>query len=230
MNKIIGIVGEKYEEFVPHIALESSLNWLKNEFDFEYRWIETEAIENDEKYLDGIAGIWSAPGSPFKSLNGALNAIKYAREKNIPHLGTCAGYQHTIIEFARNILGIQEAQHEEYEATSQFLFINRLACSLSGKTMSIKIHKNTRAYAAYGQPESSEDYYCNFGINPMFLNQVFGNELIVSGVDQDGEARIIEYSSLRFFVATLFVPQSRSTKENIHPLIRAFVKECTNQT
>lgn len=116
--------------FAPHSMLEKSLDWLKTELDFEYEWISTDRVSTDSSCLKKLSGIWSAPGSPFISLNGALRAIQYARENNVPHLGTCAGFQHTIIELARNILGIEDAQHEEYDATSEKLFISKLTCSL----------------------------------------------------------------------------------------------------
>jgi CTP synthase (UTP-ammonia lyase) len=225
MTNLIGIIGERYENFVPHSMLEKSLDWLKEEFDFEYQWVDTLSIHNDKSILHDISGIWSAPGSPFKSLNGALVAIQFAREHNIPHLGTCAGFQHAIIEFARNTLNIQEAQHEEYESSSEVLFITKLACSLSGTSMEVKLKENTIAHQAYQKLHSTEDYYCHFGISPKYLEKFQHPELLISGTDQDGEIRIIEYPKLRFFVLTLFVPQSRSTKEKVHPLIRQLVHE-----
>jgi len=89
----------------------------------------------------------------------------------------------------------------------------------------VKIKDNTKAYKAYQKSQSIEDYYCRFGINPKFLNKLNHEEILISGTDQDGEIRIIEYPRLRYFVVTLFVPQSRSTKEQVHPLIREFVSE-----
>ena len=225
MPKVIGIIGERHENFAPHSMLEKSLDWLKEEFRFEYQWVDTNSISTNKNLLYDFSGLWSAPGSPFKSLNGALSAIQFARENNIPHLGTCAGFQHAIIEFARNTLNIKEAQHEEYDSSSDFLFISKLACALSGTSMDVKIVENTAAYNAYQRAQSTEDYYCQFGVNPMFKEKLNHKKLLVSGIDQDGEIRIIEYPKLRYFVATLFVPQSRSTKENVHPLIRKLVEE-----
>ncbi len=227
MEKVIGIIGERYENFVPHSKLEQSLDWLKEEYNFSYRWIDTVSVERDKGSMKDLSGIWSAPGSPFKSLNGALSAIQFARENDIPHLGTCAGFQHAIIEFARNTLNIREAQHEEYEASSDVLFISKLACSLSGESMNVIIEPNTRTYKAYQKAQSIEDYYCRFGINPQFLDKLNHEEILISGTDQDGEIRIIEYPRLRYFIVTLFVPQSRSTRVEVHPLIREFVSETT---
>lgn len=223
----IGIVGEYYENFKPHSLLNQSLDWLKENEDFQYEWLDTLRVKDEgSKLLSQYSGIWSAPGSPFKSLDGALQAIKYARENNVPHLGTCAGLQHTIIEFARNVLGVADAQHEEYDSTSNTLFISRLACSLAGKTMSIRIEEGTLAHRCYQSTRSVEDYYCNFGINPEFKSRLNHPMLKISGIDQDNEIRIIEIPQNDFFLATLFVPQSRAKREHPHPIIKTFVQAC----
>ena len=225
MKHRIAIIGEYYENFAPHTSLNQSLDYLKDQFAFEYEWIETEAVESEgDRRLENYAGIWSAPGSPFKSLGGALYAITYARVKNIPHIGTCAGFQHAVIEIARNILGIEDAQHEEYDAGSSHLFINRLACSLAGKTMDVYLKSGTLAHRLYGMDQTKENYYCNFGINPAFKRYLVHPQIAVSGVDQDDEIRIIEIPGLKFFMITLFVPQTRSRPGAPHPLIKGFVK------
>lgn len=219
----IAVVGESIKGFIPHEALNQSLIWLGA----EYEWVDTQDIYRyRDKSLSGYTGIWSAPGSPFKSLEGAIFAIEYARQHDIPHLGTCAGFQHMVIEFARNILRIKEAQHEEYNPNASILFISRLTCSLAGKRMSINITEGSKAFSAYQVSQSEEEYYCNFGVNPQFVNKLYHSDLIISAVDANRDIRIIEYPLLRFFVGTLFVPQTRSSKEKPHPLIKAFVSEC----
>ena len=226
----IGIIGEFYASFKPHSSLNQSLEWLQEKFDFDFEWIDTlQVLEHGNNILPQLDGVWSAPGSPFKSLEGALLAIKYARENNVPHLGTCAGLQHTIIEFARNVLGFKEAQHEGYESNSSELFISKLTFSLAGKTMQLELKEESLAYNCYQSSNSIEDYYCNFGINPDKLELLHHPLHKISGVDQENEIRIIEIPENDFFIATLFVPQSRSTKQNPHPIIKRFVETvCKN--
>jgi CTP synthase (UTP-ammonia lyase) len=134
-----------------------------------------------------------------------------------------------MIEYARNVLGITEAHHEEYDSNASVLFIKRLSCSLAGKTMSINIKKDSQAYQYYQKSEVEEDYYCNFSINPEFKECLEKSELVISGIDKDNEFRIIELPENRFFMATLFVPHSRVMDGKPHPIIRAFVKESTYQ-
>jgi CTP synthase (UTP-ammonia lyase) len=225
MKPKIAIIGEYYNNFEPHLSLNKSLGYLNDEYDFEYMWLETEHVENErDQLLRKYAGIWSAPGSPFKSLDGALYAITYARLKDIPHLGTCAGFQHGVIEIARNILGIEDAQHEEYDAQSSKLFINRLVCSLAGKRMDVYLKSGSLAHQLYQIDNSKENYYCNFGINPAFRQYLKHPQISVSGVDQNDEIRIIELPNHKFFLITLFVPQIRSLPDSPHPLIKGFVK------
>lgn len=229
MKVIIGIVGDFNENFESHIRLNESLIHVKQkmDWDFDYEWIDTVTVESEGAgLLRKYNGIWSAPGSPFQSLKGATTAIHYARINNIPHLGTCGGFQHTIIEFAQNVLGIEGAQHEEYDPASSVLFISRLACSLAGKKLKILLNEGSVAYTCYGLKEIEENYYCNFGINPIFKEKLAHPSLLVSGVDDNQEIRIIEVPHNDFFVATLFVPQINSTFESPHPIIMGFVKAC----
>lgn len=224
MKPKIAVIGEYYDKFDPHTSLNKALEYLKDEYDFEYEWIETERVEREkDQILKKYTGIWSAPGSPFKSLDGVLYAITYARLNDIPHLGTCAGFQHAVIELARNILGIEDAQHEEYDAQSSSLFVNKLVCSLAGKTMDVYLKSSTLAHKLYGCDKTKEDYYCNFGINPEFKQHLAHPLIAVSGVDQEDEIRIIEIPGNKFFLMTLFVPQTKSLPGSPHPLINGFV-------
>lgn len=222
--KRIAIVGEFSKDKITHRMLNENLEWLKEEYFFDYEWIGTEELLGDySKKLGLYSGIWSAPGSPFKSLQGSLNAIKYARENNIPHLACCGGFQHTIIEYVRNVMGIKNASHEEYDNNVENIFIKRLTCSLRGKSMKVKLMENSIVKGVYERGEAVEDYYCSFAINDKYRSILEKSELIFSGLDEDNEIRILELTNHPFFIGTLFVPQSKSSKEFIHPLIRKFV-------
>ncbi len=227
--KRIAVIGEFYINLKPHTALNDSIEHVKKKYGLGIGidWIDTLRAEKEGKDLFvNYSGFWSAPGSPFKSLEGAISAIEYARINDIPHLGTCAGFQHTVIEFARNVLLFKEAQHEEYDKNSSALFINKMVCSLAGKRMNIKLLKGSKAYECYRSDDTIEDYYCNFGINPKFSEKMKHDKLLISGIDNDGEIRIIEYPANRFFVSTLFVPQINSTDKSPNPIIERFVLEC----
>lgn len=227
----IGIPGEFDPRFAPHRATNDALahaaTLLGIELDID--WIPTGDLATGASgRLRDPDGIWCPPGSPYRNLEGALAAIRLAREESIPFIGTCGGYQHAILEYARNVMGFADARHAEYGPSASRLFISALACSLAGQTMRVFLQPGTRAHALYAVGAADEAYYCNFGLNPDERPALEASGLIVSGLDQDGEARIVELPGHPFYLATLFVPQTSSTSERPHPLVTGFVAAARN--
>jgi CTP synthase (UTP-ammonia lyase) len=218
----VGVIGDFQPEFPPHPATNAALEHAAAALGItiEAPWLDTVLLlEIEQKALERFDALWCAPGSPYQSLEGALRAIQYAREHDRPLLGTCGGFQHIVLEYARNVLGVDEAQHAEYDPYSSELFISELSCSLAGKTMSITLTADSLAGSLYGAGEALEQYYCNFGLNPEHQHRLDDAGLKVVGEDQDGEARVVELPNLRFYVGTLFVPQLRSVPGSPHPLV-----------
>ena len=184
-------------------------------------WISTDDI--DHKLFERYSGIWIAPGSPYKNMDKTVWAIRYARENNIPCFGTCGGFQHMVIEYARNVLGFKDAQHAEYDPYASSLFISQLSCSLAGREMQLEFAPESKIAKIYGSLSAQEDYYCNFGVNPDCIGDLKQGLLNISGSDAEGEIRVIEDPDHPFFIGTLFVPQMRSTAEKPHPLVTAFL-------
>lgn len=195
----------------------------------EVSWIGT----SDAEGLAGLQefdGIWIAPGSPYRSLDGALGAITFARTSGAPLLGTCAGFQHIILEFARSVVGDAAAHHAEYQPMGDSLFVTPLSCSLAGSTFEVAVAAGSRAHAAYGTTTATERYYCNFGLNPEKEEALTAGGLRISGRDHTGEARIVELVDHPFFVGTLFVPQVASTLEAPHPLVTAYLRSALERS
>jgi CTP synthase (UTP-ammonia lyase) len=157
-------------------------------------------------------------------MEGALAGIRYARENGVPFIGTCGGFQHLVIEYARSVMGFKEAEHAESSPEASCLFITPLSCSLGGKTMEVTIKAGSKAAAAFRVTRSMEQFYCNFGLNPEYQDQLEKHGLEITGRDQNDEVRIVELGTHPFFVGTLFVPQARSAPENPHPLILEFCR------
>ena len=101
--------------------------------------------------------------------------------------------------------------------------MNKLSCSLVGESQTLKIIAGTTAHKAYGRNTSTETFQCNYGLNEVFRAKLEDSGLVISGVDPENTARIIELKNHPFFMATLFLPQLLSTVENPHPLIHAFL-------
>lgn len=220
----IAIVGEYTANFPPHAATVAAITHSASllQLPVESLWLSTGDI--DERVMNAFNGIWIAPGSPYKDMAKTVWLIQQARERMIPCFGTCGGFQHMVIEFARNVLGIHDAQHAEYDPYASKLIVSRLACSLAGKQMSISFAAGSRVATFYGTAASSEEYYCNFAVNPEYIHLLADSEFRIVGSDTEGDARVMEISSHPFFVGTLFVPQARSTKETPHPLVTAFIQ------
>jgi CTP synthase (UTP-ammonia lyase) len=135
-------------------------------------WILTKQVESDGVgVLASLDALVIAPGSPYRSLKGALSSIQHARVNDIPLLGTCGGFQHVVLEFARNVLGLEDAHHAEYYPYASTLFITPLTCSLAGQTMAVHLRAETKTAAAYGVQTAEERYYCNFGLNPEYVRR-----------------------------------------------------------
>lgn len=224
----IGVIGDYDPRFPPHPATNDSLRHAAANLGVEVdvQWLGTSSLEGADLAQLGAAhdALWCAPGSPYRSLDGALRAIRLARESDIPFLGTCGGFQHVVIEYARNVLGFEDAQHAEYDPYASDLFISELSCSLAGQTMSVRLRGDSHAARCYGKTEALERYYCNFGLNPEHQGRLHEGGLRIVGTDQDGEARVLELPDRRFYVATLFVPQLSSSPGSPHPLIVAYLR------
>jgi len=127
------------------------------------------------------------------------------------------------VEYARQVLGISDAQHAEYGDTHAPLVVTPLSCSLAGQTLEVVVQPDSRTGQIYQQRRVREQYHCNFGLNGAYQVLLHEGGLRVVGVDAEGEARIVELPALRFFVGTLFLPQHLSTVARPHPLIVAYV-------
>lgn len=224
MSGSVALLGEYTPSFPPHPATSAAIEHSRRLFDMDIssRWVSTNDI--DPTLFEQYSGIWVAPGSPYKNMEKTLWAIRYARENKIPCFGTCGGFQHIVIEYARNVLGFKDAQHAEYDPYASSLFISQLACSLAGREMLIGFVPESRVAAIYGGVSAKEHYYCNFGVNPAHIDELKQGPLRIAGSDAEGEIRIIEYPDHPFFVAALFVPQTRSTSRSPHPLVTAFLE------
>jgi CTP synthase (UTP-ammonia lyase) len=223
----VGIVGDFDPEFRPHTATDEAIEHaaVAAGVAVELEWLPTPSLEQHAlETVQRFDALWCAPGSPYQSLNGALEAIRLAREHGCPFIGTCGGFQHVVIEYARNVLGFADAQHAEYDPYASNLFISKLTCSLVGHQMRVEIKPDSKVRGHYGTGVAKEQYYCNFGLNPEHQSRIHEGGLRVVGVDQDGEARILELPGHNFYVATLFVPQLSSSAQRPHPIIVAYLE------
>ena len=208
------------------------------------KWIDSESVEENPALLYDVDSILVPGGFGERGIQGKLEAIRYAREKKIPFLGICLGMQLSLIEFARNVLGIKEADSVEFNPQSKepiiYLiedFIDtqgkkqlRTHTSPMGGTMRLgeyecHIKKGTKLYEAYGQKSLiKERHRHRYEANPKYRELFANNGMIISG-ECNGLIESIELENHPWFVAVQFHPEFTSRLQNPNPIILAFVKQ-----
>jgi CTP synthase (UTP-ammonia lyase) len=219
----LAILGEYAPAFEPHVHTDAAIRHSNDALglDVAAEWVATDTI--DASVFERHHGVLVAPGSPYRDMARTLAAIRHAREHGVPCLGTCGGMQHMIIEYARNVLGIADAAHAEYDPYASTLFVSALACLLAGREMQLRLVPGSQVAAIYGSTTAVERYYCNFGVHPDRVGLLGSGPLRIVGSDAEGEVRVVELPGHPFFVGTLYVPQSRSRAGAPHPLVSAFL-------
>jgi CTP synthase (UTP-ammonia lyase) len=228
----IALIGDFDPSVIAHRAIPEALRLSAQRLAVEVvpEWVHTTTLKAPAMQLSAHAGIWCVPASPYANTSGALAAIRYARESLRPFLGTCGGFQHAILEYARNVLGHTAAEHAETAPDAAMPVITRLTCSLVEKSGSVRFREGSRLRAIYGTPEGDEGYHCNFGFNPAYeqlLSDPAG--LQIAARDAAGEVRAVELPGHPFFFATLFQPERSGLRGQDHQLINAFVAEACKQ-
>src|SRR3954447_20922806 len=152
----VALVGDFDPSLVAHRAIPMALNLAGWQHGVEVQplWAHTSTISRvPDTQLASVHGIWCVPASPYASTSGALAAIRYARESGRPFLGTCGGFQHALLEYARNVLGWADAEHGETAPNAQRLVITPLACSLVEVADTVTLRPGTRIAHAYERTE-----------------------------------------------------------------------------
>lgn len=226
-NIAIGLIGD-YSQSVPAhqaipLALQRAGSALHTEVGFE--WVPTEEVTSASR-ISRFDGLWCVPASPYRSMDGALLAIRYARENLVPFLGTCGGFQHAVVEYARNVLGWADAEHAETAPDAARAVISPLECALVEVTGSVRLFSGTRIASAYGANETTEGYRCRYGLNPEFRAALVAGPLRAAADDETGEVRAVELDGHPFFVATLFQPERAALKGESAPLVVSFARAC----
>jgi CTP synthase (UTP-ammonia lyase) len=223
----IGLIGDYAATVVAHRAIPVALTMAgrAHDIDVAYEWVGTEQIESTER-LAGFHGLWCVPASPYRSMAGALIAIGFARQASRPFLGTCGGFQHAIVEYARNVLGWADAEHGETAPAAARAVIAPLLCSLVEENGIVRFVPTSRLAAIYGVEQVVEGYHCRYGLNPEFQSQLVAGPLRAAAHDESGDIRAVQLDGHPFFVATLFQPERAALKGQLPPLVSAFVRAC----
>ena len=221
----LALIGDYDARKTAHIAIPRALEIAGKSTgaNLDWEWIGTDRVFNAAETLADFTGAWVTPGSPYVNMDGALAAVRHARESNLPFLGTCGGFQHALVEFARNVAGITGADHAETNARASDPVVTALSCSLVDQTGGITFTPGSRLHDIFNDRPAHEGYHCNYGVNPAYRARLEASGLRFTGFDDSGDIRAFELPGHRFFLGTLFQPERSALRGVSHPLIEAFV-------
>lgn len=219
----IALIGDYDAGVTAHRAIPLALEIAARRLavDIDPAWIHSSEIELGA--LRGFDAIWCVPLSPYADGEAVIAAIEQARRGDQPFLGTCAGYQHAVLEFARHELGLEAAESSEDNPAAAVPVIDALSCGLIDVGADVRIERASRLREIYGSDRAFETYHCNFGINPEYLPAFEGSSLRFSCRDDDGQPRAFELDGHRFFIGTAYQPERRALEEKNHPIVAAFL-------
>ena len=221
----IALIGDFCAGITAHRAINESMRLASATRRLEPCWVHTSALHSrDEQALAAFDGVWCTPGSPYANTDGALWAIEWARTHDVPFLGTCGGFQHALLEFARHVLGRDDAEHAELNPAAPVPLIAPLSCALVEKSQRIVPTGRGRFAQWYGGAPHSEGFHCSFGLNPSCETWLENSRLEIVARDESGEVRAVELLEHRFFVATLFQPERAALTGKLHPVVEGFLQ------
>jgi len=218
--KNIFLLGDRDAGSVTHRELDAAIKRLPS--GVGARWVGTDTA--DAMRTSEADAVWAVPGSPYRNDAAVYSAIKSARTSGQPFLGTCAGFQYAVVEFARNVAGIADADHAETTPDGSNLVVSRLACSLIGQERDVTAVPGTRMHDLCGNAPFVGFHWCNYGLAPAYAGRLAEHGLVIAARADDAGVEAVELHHHPFFLATLFQPQVGAVAgQPLHPVIEAFI-------
>ena len=246
---IVAMVGKYMDLLDAYKSLTEALvhAGIQNKTKVKIRYIDSEKLLANHELLDGVDAILVPGGFGSRGIDGKIHAVKVAREINIPYLGICLGMQLAVIEYARNVCGLEDANSAEYDTKTEYPVVGlieewidqegnkelRSADSDLGGTMrlgSLVCHlvAGSKAQNIYGDEQIQERHRHRFEVNNNFLPKLKDAGLVVGGLSFDKTlVETIELPEHRWFFASQFHPEFTSTPRDGHPLFSSFVHAAT---
>ncbi|MEA2524461.1 MAG: synthase [Thermomicrobiales bacterium] len=232
----IALVGKYVDLHDSYMSIAESLTHagLAQDVNVEIVWVnsETSTPEEMDRALRRVSGVLVGPGFGPRGTEGKILAARFAREHGVPYFGICYGLHMAVIEFARNVLGLEGANSSEIDPETPAPVIDLMPGQHGvemGGTMRLglwpcRLETGTRTATAYGEPMVFERHRHRFEVNNEYRPAMTQAGLVASGVSPDGQlVEIMELRDHPFFVGTQFHPEFRSRPTNPHPLFRDFV-------
>ena len=180
-----------------HREINAVRTMLGQEMDAE--WVPTDGDRVSD--LERFHGIWFTPGSPYADDTAAYQAVEWARERDVPFLGTCGGLQYALIEYFRNVLDVPSASHAESDGIDGNNVVHALACSLHGEERVIRPITGTRFSRLVNDEPFVGMHYCNYGPGSEEIRRLVEGGMVIEATAEDAEAEVIELPRNRFFMS-----------------------------
>ncbi len=237
-NVTIALVGKYIKLHDAYISVAEALQHagFENSAFVDIKWVNSEQISDETvaDALSGCDGVLIPGGFGDRGIEGKIIAAKYARVNNIPFLGICLGMQVAVIEFARNVLGLADANSGEFDPNSENkvidLMLEQKGVAEKGGTMRLgaypcKIIDNSIMSTAYGKEEITERHRHRFEFNYEYKEDIESKGMRVTGTSPSGMlVEAVEIPENDFFVAVQYHPEFKSRPNVAHPIFREFVK------
>jgi len=238
----IAIVGKYTELQDSYISIVESLKHggISSSAAISFKWLNAESLEQLDDLdhaLRDMHGIIVPGGFGARGVEGKIKAIKYARENKIPFLGLCLGMQCAVIEFARNVCGMEGAHSSEFDQNTMYpvidLMLEQKSITEKGGTMRLgaypcKVKKDTLLYSAYKEENVSERHRHRYEFNNEYRAAMEEKGLILSGIyEKSNLVEVVELKDHPWFLATQYHPEFKSRPDRPHPLFESFVKAAT---
>ena len=238
----IALVGKYVQLHDAYLSVAEALNHggFETDTNVEIKWVDSEFITKFtvKDHLSDCDGILVPGGFGGRGIEGKLEAAKYARENNIPYLGICLGMQAAVIEFSRNVLGLPDANSEEFDPESKNLVIHLMNDQKDkeqkGGTMRLGaypciIKDQSLMSNAYGKQEVSERHRHRYEFNNEYRDEVEKHGMKITGVSPNGVlVEAVEIPNHKFFVGVQYHPEFKSRPNHAHPLFREFVRAASH--
>ena len=236
----IAIVGKYTKVVDSYISIVEALKHAGYSLNHKVKvkWVSSETLEKDEnsiKELYNTDGILVPGGFGKRGIEGKIKAIRFARENNIPFLGICLGFQLAVVEFARNVLNLKNANSTEFDPNTEHPVVDlmpeqrnikQLGASMRLGERKIIVKRNTLAYEIYKSEMVFGRHRHRYEVNPRYIDLLEKHGMIFSGISEDNRAEILELKNHRFFVATQYHIEFSSRPLKPEPVFVAFLKAC----
>ncbi|WP_329611037.1 antibiotic biosynthesis monooxygenase [Pseudomonas sp. KNUC1026] len=219
----IGLIGDYNPQVLAHQAIPKALSCAAEVLGHSIttHWLASDSLAQVD-WAD-YDGVWVVPAGPYRDGEAVVSAIEHARRTGLPLLGTCAGFQHAVLEFARHALGMADAVHAEWPGQQGRVVIAPLACAWVEISQQVRLQPGSRLAQAYASLRLQAGFHCSYGLAPELTEALQASDLRPVAWAEDGQVLGLELAGHPFFCLTLFQPERAALKGQVPAAVLALL-------